>query len=750
LVDQPTFAPYWNESMKLKRRTFIKALGLAAAGSFLPGCEREVHHLVPYVLPDDEIVPGVADWYASTCRECEAGCGIVVRVMEGRAKKIEGNPGHPLNQGKLCAKGQAALQGLYNPDRIREPLRRTERGSRRPFEPLAWEEALAQLTERLRKLKGPAMMISRPLSGSLAELFSTFMRAIGGELYFYEPNADLPLREASRAIFGMDTWPHIDLAESDYLLSFGAPFLEGWLSPVSLGIAYGQMRQGRPMTRGRFVQVEPRLSLTGASADRWIPVRPGAAGLVAMGIGQVLLAERPSALPEAERRTYERIYGDIPLDQIAAVTDVPREELLRLAREFGSARAPLAIGGGATCAHTNAAESLAAIQGLNVIMGRIGKPGGLRLYEPALFPRPQSVPWLTERSLGELTQRAMSVVLLYDSNPLHAAPPSIELRRFFEQADFVASFSPFMDDSTSAADLILPDHSSLESWGDHVQPASFPTSVVTLSQPVVTPLSDTRAVGDTFLSLAHRLSLKGFPEDTFHAFLQNRWRRALGDQLGNHGEEAFAAAWAHHVQQGGWWGEPRRELAETVAHPPPPHVAAAFDGEDVDWPLYFHPYPSPSLGEGRGANLPWLQELPDTLTSVMWGTWAEINPGTAQAHGIKQGDIVRIVSRHGSIEVPALYYPAIRPDVIAVPMGQGHWEYGRYASGRGVNPQSILAPLFDHRTGVLASAATRVRIEATGRPGRPVLLEPSALDPGHELLTIGKARTSPVRKGHTI
>ncbi|MCE3222010.1 MAG: Nitrate reductase [Nitrospira sp.] len=729
--------------MKLKRRTFIKALGLAAAGSFLPGCEREVHHLVPYVLPDDEIVPGVADWYASTCRECQAGCGVVVRVMEGRAKKIEGNSEHPLNQGKLCAKGQAALQGLYNPDRIREPLRRPEREGRRPFEPLAWEEALTQLTERLRKVQGPVIMISRPLSGTLAELVSTFMRAIDGELYFYEPGADLPLRAASRAAFGMDAWPHIDLAGSDYVLSFGAPFLEGWLSPVSLGIAYGQMRQGRPLTRGRFVQVEPRLSLTGASADRWIPIRPGTAGLLAMGIGQILLAERPSALPETQRRTYERIYGDIPLDRIAALTDIPREELVRTAREFGSAGAPLAIGGGAACAHTNATESLAAIQGLNVVTGRIGRPGGLRFYEPALFSGTQSIPWLTERSLGELAQRALSVVLLYDSNPLHTAPPSIPLRRLFEQADFVASFSPFMDDSTSAADLILPDHSPLESWGDHVQPTSFPTAIVSLSQPVVTPLYDTRAVGDTFLSLAHRLGLSGFPRETFHAFLQDRWRRLLSEQAGTHGEEAFAAAWAHHVQQGGWWGRPGRELTVTAAPPPLPHVPATFDGDDQNWPLYFHPYPSPSLGQGRGANLPWLQELPDALTSAMWGTWAEINPHTAQAHGIRQGDIVRIVSRYGSIEVPALYYPAIRPDVIAVPMGQGHQEYGRYASRRGVNPQSILAPLFDHRTGVLASAATRVRIEATGRPGRPVLLEPSALDPGHELLTIGKARSSP-------
>src|ERR1043165_8546394 len=110
--------------MKIKRRTWIKAAAAAMAAAALPGCKPQAHKLIPYLLPDDEIVPGVADWYASVCSECRAGCGVLVRVREGRAKKIEGNPEHPVNQGKLCAWGQASLQGLYNPDRAKQPLQR--------------------------------------------------------------------------------------------------------------------------------------------------------------------------------------------------------------------------------------------------------------------------------------------------------------------------------------------------------------------------------------------------------------------------------------------------------------------------------------------------------------------------------------------------------------------------------------------------------------------------------------------------
>jgi molybdopterin-containing oxidoreductase family iron-sulfur binding subunit len=172
------------------------------------------------------------------------------------------------------------------------------------------------------------------------------------------------------------------------------------------------------------------------------------------------------------------------------------------------------------------------------------------------------------------------------------------------------------------------------------------------------------------------------------------------------------------------------------------YQAAQFDGESSEFPFYFYPYQSTTLGHGRGANLPWLQELPDTMTSAIWGSWAEINPATAQAMGVNQGDLIRIHSRHGSIEAPALFYPGIRPDVIAMPIGQGHTDYGRYASQRGTNPLSILAPLFDTESGALASGATRIRVEPLRVPGTLVLLEQPGMNPGNELLSIEKTRAS--------
>jgi anaerobic selenocysteine-containing dehydrogenase len=727
----------------------MKALGLTAAGTLLPGCEREVRHLVPYVLPDDEIVPGVADWYASTCGECSAGCGIIVRVMEGRAKKIEGNPDHPVNRGKLCAQGQAALQRLYNPDRLRGPLQRTGGPAGGTLSPVAWDDGLQELAARLRNVKGKVIMISRPLSGTLEEVVSTFIRSLGGKLFFYETTSELPLRAAAQRAFGIREIPHYDIAEADYLLSFGAPFLEQWLSPVRFGIAFGHMRQGRRTRRGRFVHIEPRLSLTAANADRWVPIRPGMEGMLALGIGQVMLTAQRSRLPATQLPAFEKFYGSLTLEEVSFHTEIPAARIRDLAGAFAEADCPLAIGGGPACAHTNAFESQMAIQGLNALAGNINRRGGVRFYQAIASDRHQDTPWLSERHIRELAQAAEDgqekpVLLLYDCNPLFTVPPAVPIRSLFDRASFIASFSGSLDESTAEAELILPDHSQLETWGDHVQGGDLARPAASLIQPVVTPLHDTRAIGDTILDLTRRLNKSKVEAGNFSQQVKKRWQKLVTSQAPDRGMRE-QLDWEEGLQRGGWWSSTVSERPLTMSLPPLTYQPAAFDGESSEFPLYFYPYPSPVLGQGRGANLPWLQELPDTMTSAIWGSWVEINPATCRSMGIRQGDLVRIHSRHGSIEAPALHYPGLRPDVIAMPIGQGHTDYGRYASHRGTNPLSILAPLFDRESGALASGATRIRLEPLKVPGRLILIERADTTTGQDVISIERTPSSRAR-----
>ncbi|GKS57981.1 menaquinone reductase, molybdopterin-binding-like subunit [Nitrospira sp.] len=718
--------------MDMKRRTWLKTAVAAAAAAAMPGCKPSAHKLVPYLLPDDEIVPGVADWYASTCQECPAGCGVLVRTMEGRAKKLEGNPIHPVNQGKLCARGQAAVQGLYHPDRLRDAMFRPRHATDASFTPIAFDDALNSILEQIRTAPGRVVILSKPLSGTLGDLLEDFIHVAKGELYWFDPGAEMPLRSAIRHGYGTDTLPLYDLAQADLLVSFGAPFLEHWLSPVSYGVAYGRMRQGRDSIRGRFIHIEPRLSLTAANADRWIPIKPGMEGLLAIALGHVVMTEAPNRLPAASLEAFARLYGAVDVEQIERITDVPRNDIVKLGRELATARHPLILGGGTACAHTNATPTLEAINGLNALLGNVGRPGGLQLYEPsgALNPAP-GARWLTERTVLDLVSQfergERTVLLLNECNPLHAIPPSLGLDRLFDHAAFIASLGPFLDESASRADVVCPAHAWLESWGDHVVPGGVAVQTIGLLQPVVRPLYDnTRALGDSILQLGRSLDQDRFPWPDFPTLL--RERTAARAQVASTAEAE--AHWTDHLQQGGWWSAAATPVSIQRPRAPESLDLPRFEGDPHDYPFYFYPYVSTTVGLD-GAHLPWLQELPDTLTTAAWGAWVEINPQTATRYGIEQGQLVRIRSTVGMLDVPAVLFPGIRPDVVAMPIGQGHATYGRYASGRGRNPLHLIAPIFDEISGALARGATRVQIEPlAGRSSLVLIQEPAVDRPG--------------------
>ena len=282
----------------MDRRTFLQLSGLTATSAMLAGCKSANEKLIPYLIPPDEgVTPGKAVHYASSCRSCQAGCGILVRVSEGRAKKIEGNPAHPVNRGKLCARGQAALQELYHPDRIPQPLKRVGSRGSGEFAKITWEEALNQLVGQLKNLQQQnatdrLCLMTPQLAGTLSELTTRFMRSYGSDNQIsYDLLGPDWLRSANSKSFGQESLPYYDISETRYLLSFGADFVESHLSPVQYGYAFGRMRQGRDTVRGHFTYVGGRLSLTAASADRWMPARPGSEGVLALGMARLILAE---------------------------------------------------------------------------------------------------------------------------------------------------------------------------------------------------------------------------------------------------------------------------------------------------------------------------------------------------------------------------------------------------------------------------------------------------------------------------
>ncbi len=717
----------------MKRRDFLKFIGVGGAGAGLgfifgkvtkpPGAK-----LIPYLIPPDDIVPGVASWYATLCTECGAGCGALVKIMEGRAKKIEGNPNHPVNKGGLCARGQAALQTLYNPDRIKGPLkRRGERGSA-DFVEVSWDEAIDMLGQKLGELKkaGSAeklWFLTAPLSGHRLKLATTFMSVYGSSnLVQYELFQHRNLVYANQTTMGVKETPHYDIANTNYLLSFGADFSGTWLSPVNFSRGYGEMRQGRHReTRGRLVQIEPRLSLTGANADEWIPVMPGSEAVLALSIAYTIVERGYYKGGDASKwRSALSIYAP---SKTAPVIDIPAEKIEELSMEFMGSKPALAIAGDGALSSADGVSCAVAVNILNHLAGSIGVKGGVVINSGALLGEE---PVDFKKGVGALLNAAssseVSVLIVYNANPLYTMPKAANAKESLNKIPFIVSFSGFIDETIAMADLVLPTHHSLEDWGDGFASPSVGYPVATVMQPVVSPVNNTRGIGDIFLTLTSKIGggmKERLKSDSFEDYLKSGWKELYGrnNEL-SAGTIGFEDFWEKMLATGGWWREtePTKKAAVSLkmAEQLLPSRTAVFEGNDKEYPFYLVIYPHHGLGDGRHANLPWMQELPDPMTSVTWGSWLEVNPKTAGALGIKQGDFIAVESPFGMITLQAYLYPGIRPDMVAVAVGQGHTHLGRYAKNRGVNPIDILPYKEDPRTGSVALNSTRVKLVRTG------------------------------------
>jgi anaerobic selenocysteine-containing dehydrogenase len=712
----------------MKRRTFLQISGMTAATALLAGCQSGNEKLIPFLIPPDEgVTPGLANYYASACRFCPAGCGILVRVSEGRAKKIEGNPLHPVNRGRLCARGQAILQELYHPDRIVQPLKRIGPRGSGEYTKISWEEALTLLTGRLQSLQKEKRterlaLLTPPLQGTLATLASGFMRSFGSPQHLaFDLLGHDWLRTASRQTFGQSTLPWYDLAETRYLLSFGADFVEQHLSPVQYGNAFGRMRQERDTVRGHFTYVGGRMSLTAASADRWLPARPGSEGVLALGIARLILldalhSEEDLALSGSQREELLRRLSAYDLPRVAAETGLSPQVIAEVAKEFATTRPALAMAGETVAFQSNGPEAVRAILFLNQLVGNLNRPGGV--YPAGGGTTGPEDSFATLLALIGKMKSAQIEVALISGNPVHALPPATGFQEALAKVPFIVSFASLLDDTALQADLILPDHAALESWGEVIPQGGSRETVIGLMQPVVTPLFDTRPFPDVLLATASRLGGKlaaVFPYPSYLEMLKEETRQRLAPA-----DEDFDTVWANLLRQGGDFKI--KENAEKSYRPiaggglPAPEKAR-FAGDEQDFPLHLQVFPATAFSDGRGAPLPWLQQLPDPMTTVVWDSWVEINPATAAKLGIAFGDLIEVTSPQGSLRAPAVLYPGIRPDLVAIPLGQGQKGGGRYAAGRGANPLALLAVTLVGTEPQPAWHATMVRLTRISAQG---------------------------------
>ncbi len=646
----------------VKRRDFLKILGATGATTAVVGCSSEkVGNLIPYVVSPDNTVAGVSQYYATTCNECATGCGVLAEVRDGRVLKLDGNPAHPVNRGAICSSGLAAVQGLYNPDRFRQPMLR-ENGA---LVPVTWDRALEELGLRIgaakaRGLVGNAVFLNAHETGSFPGFLDQWLSANGMPPHFsVDTMAPAATIASNRQAYGA-AWPELDFSAASLVVSFSADFLDAWGHTVPQQLDWADAR-AKLDRAPQLVYIGARRSLTGLNADQWIPARPGSE----MDICRAILGQATAA-------------------QAAQAADVPEATITALiAAVRGAGSGLMALCGLTT---PNAVECGAMVADINRQNGSVGttiKPATAHAGYEGIANYAELVDVVQRMNAG-----SVSIAFVRHVNPAHSMPLAAGFAEAFAKVDFKVSFSSMPDETSLLCDLVLPDHHWLESWGDSIVAANTRS----LQQQTMEPIFDTRATADVLLTAARAdgAIASRFPQADYRAWL-------IANFPG--GPTAFATALTQATISGSAV-LPRATRTGGTITPSPAADLTTGDG------MFVYVYPSATLGDGDGANKPWLQELPDPVTKLAWQSWVEIHPMTAKQMGVREGDHLTVRTSAGEITAPAYPYMGVRPDTVAIALGQGHTAYGRFAEGVGVNAYTVVPSAWDS-AGNLALVSAR-------------------------------------------
>ena len=684
----------------MNRRTFLKIAGMGSI-SLAAGCNPPEKNLFSLVHAPDDMVTGKATWYASTCRECPAGCGILAKNREGRVIKIEGNPLHPINGGKICMRGQAALQAIYNPDRIKTPMLKEKGG----WQPISFSKALSILTEKTRDAsqKGAdrIRMLTEVVGETQLALFrDALTRWNAPAPLIFEPFAYESLKNANEKVFGQNNLASYRMQEADVLISFGADFLETWLSPVEYAAKFNRMHALNEGQKKPFFHISPAQTLTGANADYWMACKPGSESIVALGlVRQALDIRKGKKLPWSFRKPLLKATAPYTQDRVLESSGLSLELYEKLIIQLMGAGKPLVLGTGTGAGDLNGLQTNIAVNLLNLLLDP-----DLKLLD---FNNRHRVEIAARRSevlqfFNRLKSDVVDVLILNNVNPAFSLPPNSGVKEALEKGDlFVVSFGNFMDETAQMADLIFPVSMPLESWDEY---GGWQSTTSTL-QPAMGRLTRSPQIGDVILNAAFGNEK---PADNYKAFL---FSRLVSDRkIANENE------WVQLLQVGG--------ASDSSTKAGPPKLKLRHEGitdilskpvEPSGSDLLFTAMPSIRFFDGRGSNRSWLCEIPDPLTRVAWQSPVVMHPDTAKKENIGQGGIIRIESQWGSLEAPVYVNEFVTPGLLVMNIGQGHQAYGRYAENKGVNPITILPPDADpHSNGPVFSAGD-IKIHRTGR-----------------------------------
>ena len=637
---------------------------------------------MPYLERPEGSLPGVANWYASTCAGCPARCGALVKCLDGRPIKMEGNPDHPLSQGGLCARGQATILDLYDSRRLGGPM---VAGSETD-----WDEADANIVSQLRAIEqrgGPIRILSPTLaSPSVHRAIKHFIGAYPTARHIaYDAISASAILDAHLLTHGIRALPSYHFDRAQTIVSFDADFLGTWLSPVQFtkGWAANRKPAGEDGDLPWHVQFESRMSVTGANADLRIALPPS---------GQL-----PAAL-ELARAVAERTEDDALGEHLpaSAASGVDPKTISLTADELVANRGRSLVVGG-----TGDRDTQLAINAINQTLSNYGSTLDLGRASLQLQGNDDDMTEL----IAQMLDQEVAALILFGVNPVYDHVRGDDFRRGLSNVGLTVSLNPKADETASLCKYVCPDHHFLESWGD----ACPRTGVYSLFQPVVAPLRRTRSAVESLLAWS------GMPSPSYE-FVRRTWQQTLFTQQTE--QRSVEEFWGNSLHRGFAVVEVEQHAAQPF-NPRPlsgirtPKPARSGEGFELDL------YASNALFDGRQADNPWLQEMPDPVTKVTWGDCASLSPGSASRLGVDEGTVVEIVSESRSVRLPVLVQPGMPDGVVAAPLGHGRACEGQAAANYPVErmlPLDRELPISENLFPFLAEPVVAVRPTKEERP----------------------------------
>ncbi len=725
---------YFNAQSKgglhIDRRDFFK-WSTAALALATEACTRKpIQHLVPYAQQPSDVLPGVADYYASTCTECAAGCGIVVKTREGRPIKLEGNPLHPLNRGTACARGQATFFNLYDPDRLHRSVN-WSRGGRAP-RPLAWPQADARIARAFKAAGKNGVLLTGTVHGpARTQLLADFCAQFGARRLTYDAWNPDALTAAQAAVYGAPVVPRYRFDQAEMVVTFGADPIGSGPSRQEYSVGFGRQRKLRGGKMSRVVSFEPAMSLTGMNADSRYLVRADYLLEVALALANQLVLQdgRSSFATDPVVKQALALYSP---DQVEPRAGLRPGTLAAVAAELWQNRGQGIIYATGIAGHTGDAAALEITAAfLNAALQNEGATVD-GTASPSLQAQGSDAAML--QLVEQMRAGQVQALLIYGTNPAYTLPASVDFAGALAKVPFVTVVSQRMDETARLADLVLAGLHGMESWGD----AEPQTGAYSLIQPTIRPLFEGRGFEDTLIAVARAGGSSQFeilppaatapvpapaaaaatstppagktsaakpaasaaaagapppakplPMD-FHAYLQKIWRQNIYAK--NQLSSTFEDFWTSALRDGVFVPNPNfgQPGAARKCNTSALLIASRAAGRQKHprlnaGELLLSLSISPVVGDGASNNNALLLETTDPVAKICWENYLSISPAAAQRLKIGDGSVVEITVAGRSVRVPVHVQPGVQAESASLALGWGRASVGSIGNNVGVN-----------------------------------------------------------------